>query len=554
MTIRGFTGFCAALIVGAAALGGAAKAAQDDAVAGDKTANAGTSCVQFAPPKRDVGGKPVGVEQCLIVEDRIIFNAKGQRYHRVEVWLGGSAEGWAITTKGPRANYFTDEPGFVFVQSGTKGTPVHGIGHYGPPTRPAYEDPDGHGLTVFYPDDPKAWNGKLFVTVHGAGSYAKVGELVPRDPFPARAAKNFYIGLMIDRGYAVVHTKRSSALRGGDVTVTLDDGQTVKGYNVSSNADMMLSWIGLAKSFVAGKLGHAPQRTYLYGHSAGAMLGRLINYGPGKNRGADGRMVVDGFLMDDAGGGMWLPRLMRDGKDVLFAGADDRRFFARQIDVTHMLYLGETGDYLEKKRENTRLLADKSLSDRHRYYEVHGVSHFDANYVATPQLARDGVDMGGVFASLIDRLDEWVEENAPPPADHADAGGAMPAISLPETACPLGVYHANPASFGDSRRGGQVTDFATFDGVNPEPLDGRGKLVDMNGDGKRDRRETVTEAWRRLGLLKPGQSFDRSHYVACVAGAVSKLVGDGLLPESLAGYYVERAATRSLATVVGATH
>lgn len=249
---------------------------------------------------------------------------------------------------------------------------------------------------------------------------------------------------------------------------------------------------------------------------------------------------------------MWLPRLMRDGKDVLFAGADDRRFFARQIDITHMLYLGETGDYLDKKRENTRLLADKGLSDRHRYYEVRGVSHFDANYVATPMLARDGVDMSGLFASLIDRLDEWVEKKASPPADQADAGAAAPAIALPEVACPLGVFHAYPAAFGASRRGGQVTDFAAFDGVNPEPLDGRGKLIDMNGNGVRDRRETVTEAWRRLGLLKPGQNFDRRQYVACVAGAVSKLVGEALLPDAMAAHYIDRATARSLATIVGA--
>jgi hypothetical protein len=256
--------------------------------------------------------------------------------------------------------------------------------------------------------------------------------------------------------------------------------------------------------------------------------------------------------MDDAGGGMWLPRLMRDGKDILFAKPDDRRFFARQIDITHMLYRGETGDYVELKRRNTVLLAKKGLSDRHRYYEVRGVSHFDANYVATPQLARDGVDMGGLFSALIDRLDGWVEKNTPPPADHADAGAKDAAIALPAVACPLGVLHAYPAAFGASRRGGQVTDFAAFDGVNPEPLDGRGTLVDMNGDGKRDRRETVTEAWRRLGLLKPGQSFDRQRYVACVTGAVSKLVGQGLLPESLVAHYIDGAKQRSLATVVGA--
>ncbi|HEX4195148.1 MAG TPA: hypothetical protein VHY80_18705, partial [Stellaceae bacterium] len=77
-------------------------------------------------------------------------------------------------------------------------------------------------------------------------------------------------------------------------------------------------------------------------------------------------------------------------------------------------------------------------------------------------------------------------------------------------------------------------------------LDARGQLVDMNGDGKRDRRETVTAAWRRLGLLKANESFDRIRYVACVAAAAKNLVAAQLLPQAMATYYVAQAKQHSL--------
>ncbi len=119
-------------------------------------------------------------------------------------------------------------------------------------------------------------------------------------------------------------------------------------------------------------------------------------------------------------------------------------------------------------------------------------------------------------------------------------------VALPEIACPLGVYHIFPKALGKKRRATQTTAFADFDGVNLEPLDGRGKFVDMNANGVRDKRDTVTQAWVRLGLLKQGQKFDRSKYVACVANSVSKLVGEGFLPSKVGDYYMEKAAKTNI--------
>jgi hypothetical protein len=91
------------------------------------------------------------------------------------------------------------------------------------------------------------------------------------------------------------------------------------------------------------------------------------------------------------------------------------------------------------------------------------------------------------------------------------------------------------------RRGGQETAFAAFDGTNIEPLDGRGMFIDMNGNGVRDKRDTVSQAWQRLGLLRPGQKLTQAVYSACVNAAATKLVRKGLLLKKVGEYYVEQA-------------
>ena len=42
-----------------------------------------------------------------------------------------------------------------------------------------------------------------------------------------------------------------------------------------------------------------PGRTYFYGHSAGARIGRGINYTPGLNQGRDGKPMFDGILAEN---------------------------------------------------------------------------------------------------------------------------------------------------------------------------------------------------------------------------------------------------------------
>lgn len=504
------------------------------------------SCNEFAAPARQALGKSIGVEQCYIVAEETVFNIKGQRFRRVEVRLSGTVDGWASREKGSRAAYFTDGPEFVLVQSGLTGPRSRAVGRYEGATK--------HGMTILYPESAKDWNGKLYITAHGAGSYGAVGNLVERDPrakFNPHQNINRYVTLMIDRGYAVAHTMRSSDRIRGDVEVSLEDGTALKGFNLSSHAGLLRSWTELARNMIGQRVGARPKRIYFYGHSAGGFWGRQMNYQPGANVDSEGMPLFDAFLLDDAGSGLWLPKLVVDGKDTLFMTDEGRRSFAKQIDTTHQLYLGESGDFLVNKRENAKMLRDKGLGAKHRVYEFRGVSHFDSGQVSRVDLMDQTVDLTGLYDALIEKLDIWAEKDiAPPPskADLLELGDAdkdgvneHPAIALPNVACPQGVYYTFPPEVDPGRRGGQETALAYFDGVNLEPLDGRGELVDMNGNGKRDQRETLTQAWQRLGLLKAGQKLTQGAYVSCVKNAALKLVKDGLLLKRAAEHYIEQA-------------
>ena len=528
-------------------LGGSLGFAQETTMTPQENKDA-VSCNEFAPPSKQVMGKSVGVEQCEIISEETVFNIKGQKFRRVQIRVTGTVEGWA---SGKRGITFADGPDFVFTQFGVTGPRSYGVGRY--------EASTGHGMTIIYPEDSRQWNGKLYITAHGAGSYDVVGTLVPRDPkakFNPLQNFNRYVTLMIDKGYAVAHTMRSSDLTRGDAVVTFEDGTTSKN-SLSSHAGLITAWTILAQNLISKRIGAKPKRTYFYGHSAGGFIGRLINYQPRANEDAGGKPIFDGFLLDDAGGGLPLPKLVVNKKDILFKTDPERQRFVKQIDVTHLLYAGQTGDFLQNKRENARLLLEKGLGAKHRMYEIRGVSHFDAGHVLPRDLVFQNLDLSGLFDALIDRLDSWVEKDAPPPptmSDSADLGGRNndgtiknPAIALPEVACPLGVYYIFPVYYvaprgvNSERRGGQETAFAAFDGTNMEPLDSRGVFIDMNADGVRDKRETVSQAWQRLGLLKPGHKLTQAAYANCVNTAASKLVKEGLLPKKVGEYYVEQA-------------
>lgn len=399
---------------------GAAQVQAQPAAKAVKKLDGFPSCVEILPAKP--AGAKQGPDECRIVSQEKVFSVQGHSFERMELRISGTVEGWAVKG-GRRGNYFNDAPDIVFVQSENKGQRFKGAGRY--------EGGSGHGMSLFFPADPKHWNGRLFVTAHGAGSYGAVGTLKPRDPkadFNALQNLNRFAGLLIDKGYAVAHTLRSADREGGDVAASLEDGSTLK---VSTHAGFIVSFAKAAENMLAAKLGRKPAKTYYYGFSAGGFLGRVVQYHPGFNRDDDGSAMFDGFILDDSGGGDFRPFMRIDGKDLSLTSEEDKRRFVPQIDITHQLDGGGAEGSLLKKRDNVKLLAEKGLADKHRVYEIRGLAHIDAGLVSRPDHAFQALDLGGIVDALVDRLDEWVTSCKAPPPSRADMAGMEAAIALP---------------------------------------------------------------------------------------------------------------------------
>jgi hypothetical protein len=409
----------------------------------------------------------------------------------------------------------------------------------------------------------------MWVTVHGRGRSFKRGSLKAwnknLDPANPLDDLDKFEMLMVAKGYALVKTHRTSETLGGDVQVTLEDGTFYAERNLNDNTQYVIDFTEVAERALQRRMGQAPRRTYFYGHSAGARIGRTLNYTPNLNRGRDGKPVFDGILADDSATGLWLPVVMRDGKDVSLVTDAEKAAFVPQLEVTHQMYNAESPgekapwistNYLRNKRENAKILRDKGLSSKHRMFEVRSISHnggegLEAGSPSTTLGAgrRDVeiLDLSRMMDRFIDMLDAWVDKGIQPPptrSDWAELGDANhdgeiehPALSFPEVACPLGVYRQYPPSSGTGGVGS--TFFAAFTGEGLEPLDGRGVFVDMNSNGFWDFRETPAQAWRRLGLLGEKEPLTREKYAACIQTAAARLRDGGFFSDRTVQLYLE---------------
>lgn len=540
------TRLTAAAIVSCALAAGGARLTHAQATA------APASCDQFMTPKYQVSGKAVGQESCRMIEHAVTL--EGKKYRRLDIGITGTIEGHTAS-KGVRSAYFTTAPEFVFTQVGNTSTLRQGIGRY--------EADKGSAIAVLYPEEPRAWNGRMWLTAHGAGPSFRDGSLKRWDKNYDASDPSKDISkherLMLSKGFALAKTRRSAHKDRGDITVTFDDGTQVHERNLTEQPKMILGWGLLAENVLKSRLGKEPSRTYWYGHSSGARPGRLVNYQPGLNKGTDGKPIIDGILAGDSGAGMWQPILHKDGKDVLFTTPEDRARFVKQIETSHMLYWNTTeddppsyatNDYLANKRLNARVLRDKGLGDKHRVYELEGVSHSGGEYLAEGKRAPDVeiLDVSRIMDAMIDLLDNWVEKGIEPPPSMSnwhelgdlDKDGVVenPAIKLPELACPTGVYAPFPPS--GKATGVTETFFTPFDGQGLEPLDGRGTFVDMNFSRVRDFRETIDQAWTRLGLLKPRERFSNNVYNACVRRSLEALKARKLLTPRVEQIYTRK--------------
>ena len=509
------------------------------------------SCAALLLPQREVKGKKVGPSSCRSRETQLSLD--GRQFVRLDVGLDGTVEG-IITKTGDYKEYLTNAPDLVFPQTADEGERLFAIAKY--------EGDKGAAMTIVFPRDRSAWNGKMWVTVHGRGASFKEGQLKAWDKNvdPADPAKdlNKYDKAMLSKGYALVKTRRTSAEGLGEIIATLEDGSTVDYVAFNDTANYIKDFAEVAEKALATRLGAAPRRTYFYGHSAGARIGRGLNYTPGLNKGRDGTPFFDAILADDGAAGGWLPVLMKDGKDVLLTTAADKAAFVPQIDVSHQMYNNiwpskrpdfMSNSYLENKRRNAKILRDKGVKER--MYEVRSISHSGGEGLPEGRRGETQIlDMSKLMENFIDMLDNWVEKGvAPPPtrSDWAELGDAdhdgtieHPALVFPDVACPLGVYFPYPNSTAGS------TSFAPFTGTGIEPLDGNKVFVDMNRNGVWDFVETPTQAWRRLGLLKPGEELTRDRYVDCVQSAAARLQKDGFFTDKTALWYVEMARKTEL--------
>ncbi len=154
----------------------------------------------------------------------------------------------------------------------------------------------------------------MWVTAHGRGRSFRNGSMklwhAYLDPVDPLAAFDKIDKVMLAKGYALAVTLRTSEEGIGEVIATLDNGTVVDWAAFNDNASIILDFTAVAKAAIKKRLGKEPLRTYLYGHSAGARIGRSINYTPGLNTAANGNPVYDGFLMDDSATGF-----MATGRD-----------------------------------------------------------------------------------------------------------------------------------------------------------------------------------------------------------------------------------------------
>jgi hypothetical protein len=510
-------------------------------------------CNDLLLPPREIHGHKVGPASCAIVETDLTY--EGRTFRRLDIGLDGTVDGFLART-GDYKDYFTNGPDLVFPQTWDARPIYFGVARY--------ERAKGAAMTVLIPANAADWNGRVFVMVHGRGVSFKQGNLKAwnRNLDPANPVGDLdkYDRLLLSKGYVVVKTHRTSAEGLGEITATLEDGTTVDSIAFNDTARYVTGFAAVAKAALAKRIPRAPTHVYMYGHSAGARIGHSINYTPGLNVGSDSRPFFDGLLLDDPAAGTWYPVVMKDGKDVLFATAEEKAAFVPQIDIAHQMYNNiwppkhpewMSSSYLENKRNNARILRDKGLA-KYRMYEIRSISHSGGE---SPESGRrselQNLDLSTMMDRFVDLLDAWVDRGVAPPPTHsdwaelgdADRDGTIehPALAFPEVACPLGVYYPFPETTSGT------TAFAAFTGQGIEPLDTKRVFVDMNRNGVWDYRETPTQAWRRLGLLKSDETLTREKYIACVGAAAQTLRREGFFSDRTAAWYTEQARTADLA-------
>ena len=132
----------------------------------------------------------------------------GRRFRRMDMGVGGTIDGYLVK-EGRYSFYFGSNPEFTYAQGGNPNPLFYGTGRY--------DAERGSAVVLMYPLDPNTWNGKMFVTAHGAGRSFVRGSLRrweqnlnPGDPLSDISK---YERLMLEKGFAVAKTYRSTLSR-----------------------------------------------------------------------------------------------------------------------------------------------------------------------------------------------------------------------------------------------------------------------------------------------------------------------------------------------------
>lgn len=515
----------AALLVASAAVTAPAQLDQDT-----------NGCTDLLVAQSTVAGHLVGENSCSITARSITTDNTGRTWDRVDIALGGTAAGYADpVTVGNTREDLTDVPNVLFPQFGITRW-VSGVGTYA-----GGADGQGAGIDVLYPADRTQWTGKVVVLVHGQVNNSPLGHIVPQPvgaPLPATTFDNLYADEWMDAGYAVIYTRRPAA--SGVPTVLDDAGHTHLVESVNDNIHVLRDFLQTGEKLLTQKLGRTPSIVLWYGHSSGVIAGRLFNYS-GLNDRSGGGHFVDGFLSDDPGGGLPLPLSMPMGQ-VLGASHGQATYPATallsraamaqmvpEFTFAHALYLDQHTwlpgvTYLTLKQQAQVIYRQSGLANKTTLQVVAGVSHIPHS-TGSPAHT---LDMGPLMPAAIADLTAWVRNGTPPPAPTTGLPGdasLAQQVQLPSVACPTGTRYPWPFPGGAAGQTGWIT----YDGHSQEPVDARGALVDLNGDGVRDTLPSMRAVWRQRGLLGAHEPLTSAVYVSCVQRDVDSLEKQRLL-------------------------
>jgi hypothetical protein len=507
-----------------------------------------TGCPELLVAQHSVAGYVVGETACAITGQSAATDDEGRSWTRVDVALSGTAAGWVDPqTQGNTRKDVTDVPNVLFPQFGITSWVAATATYSG-------GDGTGAGLSVLYPD--KGWNGKTVLLAHGQSNDSPLGALVkwPEGAaVPADTFDNLYADEWMNAGYAVIYTRRPAS---SGVPAVLADGTRLD-ESLNDNVAMALDFLRTGEALLQERLHRAPSTVLWYGHSAGVILGRLLNYS-GLNSRPGGGHYVDGFLSDDPGGGLPLPLSMPEGQVLgthdgvatwpqgagLSKAATAR--IVPELTLAHSDYLdahtwlpGVT--YLTLKQQGQDLYDREGIASRTRLYTVAGVSHIPASSGSPPMT----LDMGGLVEGVIGLVDAWVTHGTPPPASITGRPGdanVADQLRLPPIACPTGLRYPWPAPGGAASQ----TGYAAYDGTSMEPVDSRGALVDVDGRGYRGVMPSWQQEWQSLGLVRSGQRLTEDMVLSCVRQATSSLVAKRLLPASVAQQYIAQATKQGM--------